>query len=178
MRYGHKVYWKRHPLYQRWWQMKQRCYNPRNNGYINYGGRGIGICKEWRDNFHAYKEWLLAQGWEEGSSLTVDRIDNDGDYSPENCRLADYKTQVSNKRPRRKNRERDYVGVCQHANGSYFWSLYHDGEKHEKHGYPVAELALRDKNLYIAINNLPNKVQEPKKAIPEELWGYPYKIKF
>ena len=70
-------------LYQTWGMMKQRCYNPKSQIYHRYGGRGITVCDEWRNDFEAFREWALSHGYAEG--LTIDRIDVDGNYCPENC---------------------------------------------------------------------------------------------
>lgn len=75
--------------------MKQRTLNPKCRAYENYGGRGIGICDEWLE-FEPFCEWALENGWQKG--LELDRKDNDGDYSPENCRWVDRRTNINNRK--------------------------------------------------------------------------------
>lgn len=88
-------------LYRVWCGMKERCYSPKHNRYENYGGRGISVCDEWRDNYSAFREWALAHGYTPEAprgACTIDRIDVNGDYCPGNCRWVDNKTQCNNKR--------------------------------------------------------------------------------
>lgn len=82
-------------LYKTWDNMKQRCYNPHHSSYARYGGRGITVCNEWKTNYHAFKEWALSHGYE--SHLTIDRIDNDKGYSPDNCRWLTIQEQQRNR---------------------------------------------------------------------------------
>lgn len=85
-------------LFQTWKNIKERCTNKNCKNFKHYGARGISICEEWRD-FQNFYEWAMSHGYKD--NLSIDRIDNDGDYSPENCRWATNKIQQRNKRNNR-----------------------------------------------------------------------------
>lgn len=82
-------------LYNEWTGMKDRCYNPNCEFYSYYGGKGISICNDWKDDFVKFRDWALQHGYSD--SLTIDRINNDKDYCPENCRWVTSKIQANNR---------------------------------------------------------------------------------
>lgn len=87
-------------LYAVWNSMRQRCNNPNHHAYSNYGGRGIKICPEWED-FASFRDWAYKNGYDDNAprgALTLDRINVDGNYSPDNCRWISMTDQCTNRR--------------------------------------------------------------------------------
>ena len=83
-------------LYRILHHVKDRCYRTKNKDYQHYGDRGIKVCQEWLDDFMSFYNWAINNGYQE--NLTIDRIDVNGNYEPDNCRWVDQKTQTNNKR--------------------------------------------------------------------------------
>lgn len=119
-------------LYGVWKNIHGRCLNPNDKSYKNYGGRGIKICDEWKNDFFAFYNWAYANGYKEEklenglNVLTIDRIDNNGDYCPENCRWITNAEQAKNKRTTLTDEERYCIcPVC----GKTFVKKQRKGQK-------------------------------------------------
>lgn len=103
----HGVARKNYRLYKIYAGIIDRCRNPTNNNYKNYGGRGIDICEAWSNNINAFYDWAISNGY--NKNLSIDRIDVNGNYEPSNCRWVDMKTQGNN---RRNTVYLDFGGIC------------------------------------------------------------------
>ena len=99
----------KNPIYDVWHNMKNRCLNPKNKRYDDYGGRGIAICDEWMDDLIVFVDWCNNNGYEQG--LDLDRIDNDGNYEPKNCRFVTHQINQCNQRLLQSSNTSGYRGV-------------------------------------------------------------------
>ncbi len=120
-------------LYKVWVSIKFRCTNPKHRDFHRYGGRGIRYCPEW-EKFIPFMEWALANGYQEG--LEIDRIDNDGNYEPSNCRWI-----TRQKNSLNRDKRKDY-GI--YKNGKNGWAIHIVRNRKDNYGgtYPSVEQAI------------------------------------
>ena len=89
--------------------MKKRCSDKTLESYKNYGGRGIVVCKEWKNSFEVFRDWAIENGY--SKELTIDRENNDGNYEPSNCRWTNRNIQARNTKKIKSNNTSGYRGV-------------------------------------------------------------------
>lgn len=149
-------------LYSVYNGMIQRCYNSDHPHYNNWGGRGIKVCDEWRYNYQEFRKWALSTGYDKNKDRkyqSLDRINNDGDYCPENCRWATMKEQNNNQRPRKRGTGYKYnwtfEGVtksaedwCEIFNVSVPMVMYRVNKKGMKPFVALTTPVTRSKNVY------------------------------
>lgn len=141
-------------LYNIWNNIKNRTLNPKDKRYNYYGGRGITICDEWKNDVKSFYDWSILNGYEENKSLSIDRIDNDGNYCPENCRWVTQTIQNRNRRIRTNNTS-GYKGVrYRKDNNKYRAGIVINKKSVNLGSYPTAVEGAIAYNNYIIENNL------------------------
>ena len=136
-----------HPLYDVHKNIKQRCLNKNNSVYSDYGGRGITICDEWKDDFKPFYDWAINNGYKRG--LEIDRTDNNGNYEPLNCRFVDRRKNILNTRKRVTNTS-GYVGIAWNKRNKKWRSrITVFGEVNHLGDYIDIEDAIKARNKYI-----------------------------
>ena len=142
-----------HKLYEVWANIKNRCYCPNHPLYSDYGARGIIMCPEWKNSFQDFYDFCIGNGWEKG--LQIDRIDNNGIYSPDNCRFVNNRVNSLNTRLLSRANKSGYVGVCWSSRDKV-WRAYIRVKGNSKHigRYKDKKQAVEARNAYIASNGL------------------------
>lgn len=111
-------------LHEAYVNMRTRCENPNYYLFHRYGGRGITVCKEWTESYIAFRDWALENGYSD--NLTLDRIDNNGNYCPENCKWSTVTEQANNRRTNRiltLGKEKDSMANWSRKTGIPYWVL-------------------------------------------------------
>ena len=140
-------------LYHIWEAMKQRCTNSKHPKYKDYGERGIKIVPEW-DSYEVFRDWALLNGYSD--VLTIDRIDVNNNYSPENCRWETATTQAANKQFSKKPAA-GFTGIELSKQGKFTARLRKDGKRVSLGTYSDVLQAIFVRDSYIINNKLPNK---------------------
>ena len=140
--------WRATPLYQVWLDIKKRCLNANHAHYLAYGGRGISICEEWLHDSQAFLQWAVANGYRKG--LQIDRIFNNGNYTPSNCRFVTPRENSSNRRT-----NNEIVGVGWHKGlGKWEAQIKYHKKTHNLGYYRDKRIAAFAYQLAIACINL------------------------
>ncbi|MBF0553649.1 MAG: AP2 domain-containing protein [Nitrospirae bacterium] len=158
------------PLHNLWKSMKGRCYCINDESYINYGGRGITVCDEWKNDSSAFIKWALKNDYinrhNGRSKIDINRINNDGNYEPGNCEFTDRSTNCQNRRLLFKNNTSGYRGVSYNkktqswmAYITFYFKRYYLGL------FPTPELAAQAYNDFI----IKHKSFHPLNIIPKPL---------
>jgi len=153
-----------HPLKGTWKDMIGRCYNKNNKSFKHYGARGITVCFEWRNDFVAFFDWAIKKGWKKG--LTIDRIDNDGNYTPENCEFITKSENCRKTRLIHSTNTSGYRGVSLNKASGKYQSYYMLNQKHFHLGHfdTAKEAAMaRDKAVVENDIDLPLNFKELRK---------------
>lgn len=157
---------RKHPLNSTINNMVQRCENPKTEFYPDYVGRGIKVCEEWRNSREMFFNWALQNGWEEG--LTIDRIDVDKGYSPDNCRFTTPSVQSQNTRPLRSNNKSGYRGVnFNKSKQRWEATITVNGKRNYLGTFLTAEEASQSYKQYVKDNNLEHNYVNVELAMQE-----------
>ena len=141
-------------LYGIWADIKKRTLNPKDKKYSDYGGRGITICDEWKNDVKSFYDWAMSNGYEENKGLSIDRIDNDGNYEPSNCRWVSNNIQNRNQRISKYNTS-GYRGVSYHKGArKYQVGVTINGKRKHLGCFITAVEGAIAYNNYIIENNL------------------------
>lgn len=158
-------------LKQKYRDIKRRCYNPKCHNYKWYGGRGITMCDEWKNSFKNFFKWAIENGFDyrkNRKEQSLDRIDNNGNYEPSNCRFATMSMQNINMR--HKLSKTGYIGVYMHSSKTtYTGSLKVNGKKIFTGNSKSKNECARLRNEYILKNNLYNKLNVIKEELEETI---------
>lgn len=139
-------------LHSIWSHINQRCHNPKDRKYMYYGGRGITVCNEWKNSFKSFYEWSISNGYSDG--LTIDRIENDGNYCPENCRWATYVIQNRNRRPSSRSKS-GYSGL--------YWN--------KKYNKWLVQIGLNGKTIHVGMYSEKHEAISARKEAELKYWG-------
>ena len=139
-------------IYTIYYTMLKRCYNSKNTLYLTYGARGIKVCEDWKNDFKSFYIWAMSNGYSD--ELSIDRIDNNGNYEPSNCRWVTPTLQQRNKRVIQRNNTSGYKGVYfNKKRGKFRTSIYIKSESIHLGYFDTAKEGAIAYNNYVVSNN-------------------------
>ena len=142
-------------IYSEWSSMRQRCSNKKHSSYKYYGGMGVSVCELWQNDFIAFKDWALNNGYSD--ELTIDRIDGNKNYFPDNCRWVNYLIQNTNTRTLSTNTS-GYTGISWSKKENKWLAIISINNRTKRIGaYFIKKDAVIARNDFIDKNNLPHK---------------------
>lgn len=136
----HKHGGSKDKLYKVWGAIKSRCYNERNPSYHYYGGRGIRVCQSWLEDYKCFKNWSLVNGYGEG--LSIERVDVNGDYCPENCCWIPLSNQTKNQR-KRVNNSSGFTGVFYNKIRNNWCAVWREGKNIKLRVIPLTSTVMK-----------------------------------
>jgi hypothetical protein len=140
-------------LYRIWCAMKGRCLNPNSSDYVYYGGRGITVNEDWINSFAVFRDWALAAGYTD--NLTIERVEVNGNYCPENCAWVTQQVQTRNRRKTSRKTSSKYIGVQWHkVQKKWVAMITVDGKAIRIGSFATEDDAGNARNAYIITNNL------------------------
>ena len=142
-----------HKLYKIWadTKAKLKCTNSHRVAYLD---KGISMCDEWSNNYDAFYEWAINNGYTEG--LTIDRIDNDGNYEPSNCRWVTYSVQIVNQRPIKRTNTTGYKGIVKIHDSLYTASIKYEYKVYGLGSFKTAIDAAKAYDSFVKLMNWPH----------------------
>jgi hypothetical protein len=158
-------------LFRIYHKMRSRCLSDTNDRYSDYGGRGITICDEWLNSYLSFKDWALTNGYTD--NLTIDRIDNNGNYEPSNCRWTTVTIQNQNQRKLCKNNTTGFRGVTR-SGEKFVARIHHNGKATYIGTFETDIEASNAYDKFIDDNNLEHTKNEyrPKPKEPVYEWQF------
>jgi len=161
-KHGYSERKNKDPLYDLWGNMCNRCLNEDNESYKNYGGRNITICDKWRYNSKNFIEWCLENGWEKG--LTIDRVNNDGNYEPGNCQFVTRQVNNENRRLLQDRNKSGYRGVYKRRYNFTARIVHKNKTILDKSGFKTAKEAALARDIFCIKNGIPFALNFPELA--------------
>ncbi len=150
-----------HKLYSVWIDMRRRCNEPNNISYENYGKRGISVCQEWMESFVCFYDFCMENGWKKG--LQIDRINNDGNYEPSNCRFVTPRINSLNRRINKKNKTGHSGVFYQKKYNTYTSRITNKGKNIYLGSFSNVEEAAKKRDEYIIDNNLHHNLSNKRR---------------